>query len=1054
MVSISTLTPGGYGSKAPSCPEDDSPIDGSPMPLGSTAAHDPTGVRDPCASEVEVPGCERASKNINKHPGTNGALFSGTTDPIEWLKSISSKWQSVWEAEGVYRVERVEARDRRKFFVTAAFPYPNSPIHIGNARSYVLADIIARHRRTRGENVLYPMGFHYTGTPILTMAESIEAGDTELIDLFVNIYNVPREIALKLSKPIDLAQYFHRISRDSMKILGLGIDWRREFTTIDPYFSSFIRWQFELLREKGFVTRGTYPVGWCPKHGMPVGGHDTKDDKDPEIGEFTLIFFKDENGRVLPAATLRPETVFGVTNIWINPDADYVEAEVEGSTWIISKRSYEKLLYQKRGVKYIRSISPEELLLKTAINPITGEKIPILPARFVDPETGTGVVMSVPAHSPDDYQAYTEILKNAEGIKPNEPRVVIRVPGIKGIPAKHFVEKHRVKDQLDREALEKATKELYSLEYNLGSMERDLSRLVKSDRHDQGFLVGFIKGWVEGKRIPEARENISTFIKLSGVGDSLYEITNKPVYCRCGTEIVVKMLENQWFIDYSNQGWKTEGLELLRSMYIQPPEMREYMANLIGNLREKPCARTRGLGTPLPWDTEWIIESLSDSTIYMAFYTISHKLREIVKDPSMLGKSFWDYVMLGKGDPGSIARNLGIKREDLEDLRKDFLYWYPLDLRVAGKDLANNHLLFFIMNHVAVFPRDLWPRAMLIHGWVLREGRKMSKSLRNILPVSRAVDLYGSDSVRIALSTLSEEGQDLDFRHEAAVSIAENIRRIYELLEKLVKMPVREDPSELDKVYASRIVRSILRADDALEKLRVREAGIGIIYDVANTIAEYIRRSDSVWKEILGIVRAWVIMLSIYAPHAAEEIWHSVLGEKSLVVRESFDREDLRRYIDRDLELKHIYLRSLSEDLTEIISILRKKPSRVVIYTAPQSEIEILRKSLEAQRKGEGIRPVMEAYLGKLGLGSRDEEALRIKRIFDHASSLSEELASMILEGAVIDEIVVIRSSLETLREATGASVIEVYGSWDPSAPDYRGKKKEAMPLRPGIYVE
>lgn len=960
----------------------------------------------------------------------------------------------MWEAEGAYRADRIESGDRRKFFVTAAFPYPNSPIHIGNARTYVLADIVARHRRSRGENVLYPMGFHYTGTPILTMAESIEEGDPELLDLFVNLYGVPREVAIKLSKPIDLAQYFHRVSRESMKILGLGIDWRREFTTIDPYFSSFIRWQFELLKERGYVTRGTYPVGWCPKHGMPVGGHDTKDDKDPEIDEFTLIFFKDDKGRVLPAATLRPETVFGVTNIWVNPGAEYLEIEVNGSTWIVSRRSYEKLLHQKRGIRYIGTVSLEELLLRTAINPITGEKIPILPAEFVDPEVGTGVVMSVPAHSPDDYAAYIEILRSSGNTKPLEPRVVIRVPGIKDLPAKHFVEKHGVRGQLDRDALEKATKELYYLEYSSGSMERDLSRHVRIDTNDQGFLVGFIRGWVEGKRIPEARENISRIIKLSGLGDSLYEITNKPVYCRCGTEVIVKMLENQWFIDYSNQEWKAKGFELLESMYIQPPEMRDYIADLIKNLKEKPCARTRGLGTPLPWDVGWIIESLSDSTIYMAFYTISHKLRGLVKDPSMLGKGFWDYVMLGKGRPEEIAKGLGIRREDLEDLRKDFLYWYPLDLRAAGKDLANNHLLFFIMNHVAVFPKDLWPRSILIHGWVLREGRKMSKSLRNILPVFRAVDLYGSDSVRIALSTLSEEGQDLDFRHESVISIAEHLRRIYELVERVVKMPVKEDPDELDTIYASRIARSILRADNALERLKVREAGILIIYDITNNIAEYAKKTDKIWRGILGILRAWIIMLSIYAPHVAEEIWHSIFSEKSLVVRESFNRNDLERYIDRNLELKHIYIRYLGEDLREIISILRRKPSKIVIYVAPQSEIEILRRSLEAQRRGEGIRPVMETYLGKLGLGSRDEEALRIKRIFDHASTLSEEIAAMVIEGAIIDEMTVIRDSLGILREITGASVIEVHGFWDPEAPDYRGKKKESLPLRPGIYIE
>jgi len=952
---------------------------------------------------------------------------------------------------GVYNADPGRGR---KFFVTAAFPYPNSPIHIGNARSYVLADVVARYRRTRGEDVLYPMGFHYTGTPILTMAESVEEGDPELLDLFVNLYGVPKDIAVKLSKPIDLAQYFHHISKDSMKKLGLGIDWRREFTTIDPYFSSFIRWQFEVLREKRYLTRGTYPVGWCPKHGMPVGGHDTKDDKDPEIGEFTLIFFKDRKSRVLPAATLRPETVFGATNIWINPKAEYVEIEVDGGRWIVSRSSYRKLGFQKRGVKLVGAVDLGEIIYEKVMNPVTGEEIPVLPAEFVDPETGTGVVMSVPAHSPDDYAAYRDIA-GLQSIreKPLEPRVVIRVPGIKELPAKVFVEKHGARSQGDREALDAATKELYSLEYSLGTMVEGLSKHVK---HGEGsaFLIGFIKGWVEGRGVPEARESIARLIKLSGYGDTLYEIVNRPVYCRCGTEVVVRLLEDQWFLNYGDNSWKAMGLELLGDMYVQPSEMKDHMGELIKGLREKPCARTRGLGTPLPWDPSWIIESLSDSTIYMAFYTVAHRVRKMITDPTKIGRDLWDYIFLGKGDAEEISSRYGVGREDLEDLRREFLYWYPLDLRVAGKDLANNHLLFFIMNHVAIFPRELWPRAMMIHGWVLRDGKKMSKSLRNILPAFKAVEIYGSDTVRVALAIFSEVGQDLDFRHDAAVSLLEHLRRIYDLIAKISRAPRRGAPNEVDRVYASRISRILLKADEALERLKIRDGGIKILYDAANHISEYIQRVEGVWEGMYEILRAWVIMLSIYIPHIAEEIWREVLGEGSYVVRESFDRGVLKRYIDNRVELKYIYLKRLEEDIAEITSLLKRKPARVVIYVAPKAEAAILVRSIEAQRKGEGVKSVIDAFLASSPREARGEEAARIKRIFDYASTLQEDIADMIVGVPDMDEIEIVREGASILKSSLGEVELLIYSTTDPQAPDYRGKKREALPFRPGIYIE
>ncbi|MEM1650057.1 MAG: class I tRNA ligase family protein, partial [Sulfolobales archaeon] len=225
---------------------------------------------------------------------------------MRWLNNIAFKWQREWDANKIY--EEDPRADMPKFFITAAFPYPNSPTHIGNARSFLLADVIARYMRARGYNSLYPMGFHYTGTPILTMAESIAKNDSELIELFREFYEVPENEISRMKDPLELARYFHRVSRESMRMLGLGIDWRREFTTVDPEFQSFIRWQFRRLYEKNYVSRGTYPVGWCPLHQMPVGGHDTKDDKDPEIEEFTLVFFRDSRGRILPTATLRPET--------------------------------------------------------------------------------------------------------------------------------------------------------------------------------------------------------------------------------------------------------------------------------------------------------------------------------------------------------------------------------------------------------------------------------------------------------------------------------------------------------------------------------------------------------------------------------------------------------------------------------------------------------------------------------------------------------------------------------------------------------------------------
>ena len=200
---------------------------------------------------------------------------------------IQKKWRSKWEKARIFEADPETSKP--KFYLTVAYPYPNSPQHIGHGRTYTLADVHARYKRMQGNQVLFPMAFHYTGTPILAMAERIKSGDKELIDTFIDIYKIPQEVVSNLTEPIKIAKYFHREIKAGMKEIGYSIDWRREFTTVDTQYSAFIHWQFEKLREKGWITRGSHPVGWCPKDRSPVGQHDTLGDIEPEIGEYTLI---------------------------------------------------------------------------------------------------------------------------------------------------------------------------------------------------------------------------------------------------------------------------------------------------------------------------------------------------------------------------------------------------------------------------------------------------------------------------------------------------------------------------------------------------------------------------------------------------------------------------------------------------------------------------------------------------------------------------------------------------------------------------------------------
>mgnify|MGYP003339459790 FL=1 len=303
---------------------------------------------------------------------------------INW-NQIDEKWRSKWQESKDFETN---PNEKPKKFITVAYPYPNSPQHIGHGRTYTLADVHARFYRMKGYNVLFPMGFHYTGTPVLGMATRIEAGEKEIIDGLRNIYRVPDEVIKTFVEPIKIADYFHEEIKSGMIEMGYSIDWRREFTTIVPGYQKFIEWQITTLRDNDKIIQGSHPVGWCQVCQNPVSQHDTMGDVEPKINnENYLVKFRlDEY--VFPITTLRPETLFGITNLWVNPNTTYKKIKVDDEKWIVSQECAEKLKFFGKEISNEGDIKGTEIIGKTAKSPHTEQEIPIFEADFVEPEIG------------------------------------------------------------------------------------------------------------------------------------------------------------------------------------------------------------------------------------------------------------------------------------------------------------------------------------------------------------------------------------------------------------------------------------------------------------------------------------------------------------------------------------------------------------------------------------------------------------------------------------------------------------------------------------------
>jgi leucyl-tRNA synthetase len=251
------------------------------------------------------------------------------------------------------------------------------------------------------------MAFHVTGAPVIGISKRIARRDESAIKLYRDLYRVPEDVLETFTDPLNIVNYFSNEYEQVMTKAGLSIDWSRRFTTVEPTYSKFIEWQWYHLRQAGHVNKGAHPVRYCPQCENPVGDHDLLEGDKAEIQKFTLIMFQYQDA-FLPCATLRPETIYGVTNLWVNPTIEYVRARIDGKEWILSRQAMEKIALQDHDVIEIGTIAGTELVDKKVSHPLCGE-VPILPAAFVDPDMATGLVMSVPAHAPYDYIALRDL---------------------------------------------------------------------------------------------------------------------------------------------------------------------------------------------------------------------------------------------------------------------------------------------------------------------------------------------------------------------------------------------------------------------------------------------------------------------------------------------------------------------------------------------------------------------------------------------------------------------------------------------------------------------
>ncbi|MGA2875703.1 MAG: leucine--tRNA ligase, partial [Nitrososphaerales archaeon] len=951
-------------------------------------------------------------------------------------KSIEDKWMERWEKQRVSESDPDPGREKK--LVTFPFPYMNGPLHIGHAFTSVRVDVYARYKRMQGYDVLFPWAWHWTGQPIVAAAERLSNGDEAMLKEFVEIDGISKQDIHKFYDPKYMAKYYTDSGRGALKRIALSIDWRREFHTTDlePSFNKFVIWQYNKLRQKGYVTQGTHPVVWCPRDQSPTGDHDRVQGEGVTWEEYTLVFFKLVGENVfLPAATFRPETIYGVTNLWLNPDAEYSQIAVDGKyQWIVSKEAVAKLNVQLRKITIIKELKGNELIGRYVTNPLKQEdSLPILPATFVDPNNGTGVVYSVPAHAPMDYIALHDIQSDLDrqrlfsldtaSVNAIQPISLITVGGMGKFPAQQVIEEMKIKDQNDPKVAD-ATAEVYKKEFHQGILNENT-------------------GKYKGKRVAEAKPLIIEELTASDLASSMYDLPEK-VVCRCLTECIVKVLEDQWFLKYSDPDWKKLAHECVNSSEIYPESARQWFHDVVDWIKDWPCARKVGLGTPLSWSPGWIVETLSDSTIYMAFYTIKHSIDRLRITSESLNDAFFDYVFLGEGSVETLEKQTGIKTTELDFMRKEFLYWYPVNLRNSAKELIPNHLLFFIFQHAAFFPRELWPKGISANGMMTVEGEKMSKSKGNVITIWNALQTYGADALRSGLMDGAEGMDDVDWRDKNAKDIQAKINSLPSFIKSFESASTESQSMSLTDLWLeNQIQKHIANVSHNLDAMKTKSAFQEVFYAYWNDLRTYLVQADVHPSNLTSYaIDIWIKLLAPFIPYSVEEINES-RGNEELVCVSRFPKCDETK-LHPDAELGEALLQKLVDDSKNILKLMPQQMNALHIYIAPKWQYDLFSEIAKSRKNGGKTSDTLQQFFASHTDVEKKDIANAMNKIAKNINELGDTFLDNYRKSEGIIETTLYHGAAIYLQKQIDLS-ITVHPANEVKQYDPKGKAKFAM---------
>jgi leucyl-tRNA synthetase len=765
-------------------------------------------------------------------------------------KESEEKWQRAWNAKQAFLTPTDSSKP--KYYVLEMFPYPSGRIHMGHVRNYTIGDAIARFRRAQGFNVLHPMGWDAFGLPAENAAR--DGGVNPRDWTYANIDSM----------------------RSELQMLGLAIDWTREFATCDPAYYRHQQKLFIDFHKDGLVYRQEADVNWDPVDMTVLANEQVIDGKGWRSGApverrklsqwfFRITQFSEQllnaldtlerwpervrlmqrnwigrseglrfafdlsNKEKLDVFTTRPDTLFGASFVAISPDHPLTEELAKSDAKLRDfVAECRKIGTAEAEIETAEKMGYDTGL--TATHPFDPNwKLPVMVANFVLMGYGTGAIFGCPAHDQRDLDFAR---------KYRLPVLPVVVP--EGADPKTFAVGNEAYD--------------------------GPGRLANS-------------GFLDGLDVESAKNEVISRLEARGVG-------KRTVNYRLRDWLASR--QRAWGCPIPMVHCAKCGVVPVRESDLPIKLPDDLNFNVKGNpldahptFKHTTCPSCGGSATR---DTD-TLDTFVDSSWYFARFA----------------------------DPFA---NEPVNRDAVN-------YWLPVDQYIGGIEHAILHLLysrFFTraMHQTGYVKLDepfagLFTQGMVCHetykghngSWLepeeveKRDGKaylkgtdvevevgsseKMSKSKKNVVAPMGMIDIFGADAIRWFMLSDSPPERDVDWSESGAEGCWRFVQRIHRLVTEAEDLPppgtAVGDATGVALELRQATHRAIAAVTDDLANLRFNRA-VAQLYSLANAIQAADTVSGAVRREALEAI---VLMIGPMMPHLAETCWEA-LGHKTMIV--------------------------------------------------------------------------------------------------------------------------------------------------------------------------